>query len=540
LVPLISKNLVLARRVLKTAVDDKVKLSPYFMNEFTPSFRLEETIFPRNIRLVIGSYGSERVLGSNVIAAYLDEGNFPPGTRKQVITQTIGKKVTEAHFDVVEKVYTNLLTRIKSRLMRSGGDTPGLMILTSSAGTINSFLDRRIKEAEKDPQVFVRDHTAWTARPKEHFSGQMFRVLCGTSSVQSRILEDHEEIDHALLERQNSFVVEIPVEYRNDFELNLEDSLRDIAGISTQAISAYIQRVEALESCVRRDRLHPWGKTTWIAGTEMTFRWDMLVEEVEYAVVGGGKERRCQPRRNPGAMRWMHIDTSLSGDSTGICVAHIAKWTEVHRRAPDGQPIVELAPSYVVDFILRVDPPSGEQIFLGDVRQLVYAFQDHGFPIAGLTTDQYQAADLRQQVQRHSGIRTELQSMDVTTQPYDVLKAAIYEGRLELYDYEPVLAELRALEYDRERGKVDHPRAGKKDCADALAGAVFGLFKNMSSIPLTQRDAVDMEKPPTEQQVMERVVGEGMLRGPVDADDLRMKRDAERYGGFPVPFLMGD
>jgi hypothetical protein len=540
LIPLVSKNLLLTRRVIKSAVDDKLKLSPYFLNEFTPQFRTEETIFPGNIRMVVGSYGAERVLGGNVAAAYLDETNFPPGTRKQVITQTLGKKVSEAHFDVVEKVYTNLMTRIKSRLMRSGGDTPGLIILTSSAGTINSFIDRRVKEAENDPLCFVRDHTSWTARPKSHFCGKTFRVVCGTSSVQSKILDDNEEVDHGQLERQNSFVVEVPVEFKRDFELNLEDSLRDIAGISTQAISAYIQRVEALEDAVRDDRTHPWGKEAWIAGTPMTFRWDLLCQEVEHSVAGGKKELLWQPLRNPSAPRWIHIDTSLSGDATGITMAHIARFMEVQRRMPDGRPVVELAPFYVVDFMLCIRPPSGEQIFLGDVRQIVYELQNHGYYIMGLSTDQFQAADLRQQVTRTAGIKTVLQSVDLTTAPYDTLKGAIYEGRLELYRYEPLLEELRALEYDRERGKVDHPKHVGKDVADSLAGAIFGLAQNASRMPV-MRSVEDVEAPPTEQDVMGRIVSGGQVKGPVDADEMRARQEAEQaVGPIAVPFLFGD
>ena len=466
--------------------------------------------------------------------------NFPPGSKKQVITQTLGRKTTEAHYDIVEKVYGNLLTRIKSRIMRSGGDTPGLVILTSSAGTINSFIDRRVKEAEHDPLCFVRDHTAWTARPREQFSGQMFRVLCGTSSVQSRILGDEEEVDTGQLEAQNSFVIEVPVEFRRDFELNLEDSLRDIAGISTQAISAYIQRVEALEACVRDDRDHPWGTESWVAGTPMTFRWDLMCKQVEHRVTGGGTELLWQPLRNPSAPRWIHIDTSISGDSTGFALGHVAKWVEVHRRTADGRPTVELAPHYVVDFLLRIVPPSGEQIFLGDVRQIVYELQEHGYYIMGLSTDQYQATDLRQQVTRMAGIRTVLQSVDLTTQPYDMLKSAIYEGRLEMYRYPPLLEELRSLEYDRERGKVDHPKHSAKDVSDGLAGMVFGLAQNAGRMPVTAA-AQDVEEAPTEQEIMGRIVGGGAIRGVVDADDLRARRDrAENEGAFAVPFLFGD
>lgn len=467
--------------------------------------------------------------------------NFPPGTKKQVITQTFGKKTSEAHYDIVEKTYTNLNTRIKSRLVQRGGDAPGMMILTSSAGTVNSFLDRRMKAVEKgEIHAFVRDHTSWTVMPRDRFSGETFRVIVGTSSVQSRIVGDAEEVDHAALEAKNAFCVEIPVEFRREFDLNLEDSLRDIAGISTQAISPYIQRVEALEACVRKDREHPWGRETWVAGTAMSFRWDLLCKKVTRSVAGNRSEELWQPLRNPGAPRWIHIDSSLSGDSTGFVMAHIAKWVEVERRTHDGRPLVEMAPFYVVDFALRIEPPTGEQIFLGDVRQLVYELQEHGFYIMGVSTDDYQSADTRQQIRHVAGIPTVLQSLDRTTQPYDTLKGAIYEGRLEVYEYPAMLEELRALEYDRERGKIDHPRAGSKDVADGLCGAIYGLATNVAKMPALMRDAVDVEELPTEREQLNRQVSGGMLRGPVDADELRARRDRADMPAMPVPFLLGD
>jgi len=132
---------------------------------------------------------------------------------------------------------------------------------------------------------------------------------------------------------------------------------------------------------------------------------------------------------------------------------------------------------------LRINPPYGEQIFLPDVRRLVYELQDHGFHLGGFSCDQYQSAEMLQQVKTR-GIRTELLSVDRTIQPYESLKSAIYENRIKYYNYPPFLRELKALEYDRIKGKVDHPVAGTKDVSDAVAGVVEGLKKRSLRSPM--------------------------------------------------------
>jgi hypothetical protein len=58
---------------------------------------------------------------------------------------------------------------------------------------------------------------------------------------------------------------------------------------------------------------------------------------------------------------------------------------------------------------------------------------------------------------------------------YDILKTAIYENRLSFYGYNPLLEELRWIQKDNIRNKVDHPQGKSKDVADALAGIVFSL-----------------------------------------------------------------
>ena len=67
---------------------------------------------------------------------------------------------------------------------------------------------------------------------------------------------------------------------------------------------------------------------------------------------------------------------------------------------------------------------------------------------------------------------------------YDTLKTAIYENRINYYGYEPVLEELRNVQRDNLKGKVDHPQGMSKDVADALAGIVYTLSTRYHGPPM--------------------------------------------------------
>jgi len=483
-IPLISKNLILAREIMKTAVDDKIRESAYFMEKFAPRISKENTVFPNNIRVIVGSYGSERILGSNIFCCGLDETNFPPVRKAQQITTAIGQRKTMAHFDPVEKVYRSILRRIKSRFQKAGGDFPGMVILASSAATLESFTERKIRESMNDPQVFVRDHTPWTAKPETDFCGEKFWVICSASSIKARILveEDYDLVTDKYLEENDAWLIDVPIEFLADFETDLENALRDIAGISTQAISAFIQRVDAVDKCADENIPHAFTLGEWTSGGPGGFKWGTMCKKFERRIPGGYTEDGFIPVVNPNKLRWCHIDTSTSGDATGFAVGHVARWVEVVRRS-EGVRYTDYAPFYHIDIVLRINPPRGEQIYMPDIRRLVYELQAHGYNFMGFSTDKYQYVEMHQQVKRR-GIHCELISMDEKTDPYDELKSAIYEDRIRYHKYEPFIEELKALEYDRIKGKIDHLQAGSKDISDAMAGVVYGLLQGSARLPI--------------------------------------------------------
>lgn len=406
--------------------------------------------------------------------------NFVRSTKQKIRTAD-GQQKSLAHFDHAEVTYRSLERRIKSRFVQASGDLPGMIVMVSSANTVGSFIDRRLAAAHRDPSIYAMEMATWEVKPPGSFSGRTFQVLCGGSSLRSRILPPGEDVVLATLPDE-ARVIAVPEEYRVDFESNLEDAIRDIAGVPTTAISVFIQRTEKIQEAVNPARRHPADHQTWQYGQPLVIHWHQLAKASVRRLPGGFTEEAWTPLRNPRALRYVHIDTSLSGDATGIACGHIERWVEVVRRTPEGDHYTDLAPTFVIDLVLQVRPPPGEQIQLADIRAVIYDIQAHGFVLIGFSTDQYQAVDTLQHMKRR-GVASEILSVDATMVPYEALRSAIYERRIELYPHAPLLGELRALEHDRLRGKIDHPVAGGKDC---LSGETKIAMLDGRAVPIRE------------------------------------------------------
>lgn len=78
-----------------------------------------------------------------------------------------------------------------------------------------------------------------------------------------------------------------------------------------------------------------------------------------------------------------------------------------------------------------------------------------GYNIKLVTLDGYQSTDLMQ-ILKKKGIRADYLSVDRTIDPYNILKEAFYEKRIDIPFVEELDRELRRLELVK-GVKVDHP-----------------------------------------------------------------------------------
>lgn len=476
----LSVNETLATKVAFENIATKIDGSGYFNEYFSYDRTKTELRFPNHIWVAARASTDTAALGLNTIGALIDESNFMPkpkgaGTRNQIV-------------DRAEVIYNSLKRRMKSRFQELGR-LPGSIFIVSSKQTDEDFTAARIRDSATDPTVFVRDYPLWEVKPKGTYSDEAFYVLCGNEQTPSKILDD-KEADRFNRERpEGCIVIEVPMDFFPEFESDLEGSIRDIAGLSTVAVSPYIQRREKIKDAVDDDLVHPFSTLEFDASKGGSFQWGTMVRPRLEKGQGGIRVERSRPILNPDAVRHVHIDPALRNDSLGFCMAHVGGWKSVDRKTEDLKLYSEQAPIYVVDLVLRVVPPPGDEIILGDIRRLIYELSEHGYVITSVSMDQFQSADSIQKLGK-KGYTASVVSVDRTPDPYDNLKMALYEDRVRYYPYPPLLKELRELELHfvggqvRKRRKIDHPAYGSKDCSDALAGVCFTLSSQQAMLPI--------------------------------------------------------
>lgn len=320
--------------------------------------------------------------------------------------------------------------------------------MISCVGNVRSqFTDQR--EAERSRQlsetgttsIYLYDRKLWEVKPEGTYSGETFRVFVGNFSQQPRVLVDNDN--------ENTDVIDVPIEHKPEFDRDILNALRDIAGVSTQAIQPFFTNREAIAACFSdRKPLLSCLSTDFIQPPLELF-----------------SSRFYRPE----LIRFAHLDLSISQDATGIVVGCVDKFVKVQRGSE-----IEILPHIHIDLVLRVMPPADGEIPYHRIRELLYLLRDHGMNLRFVTADSFQSVDMVQTLGR-AGFITGQRSMDRTPAPYEWLKSALYDKRLTIPEHNVLRDELLALEVDSKAGKIDHPPSGSKDLADALAGVVYGL-----------------------------------------------------------------
>lgn len=413
--------------------------SPYFRKHFPYDRRVESELrFPNRIivRPVTGDVTG--AIGQNVIGGVIDEVNHMARVERST------RAIDGGSYDQAVTLYNSIVRRRKSRFMR-GGRLPGLLCLVGSKRYPGQFTDQRVAAAATDPTIFVYDRRTWDVLPEDRFSGKWFSVFIGDTHRQPRILGDGE----SLCDSDRTLELRVPLEYSEDFQRDIHEALREIGGVSTLASHPYLMNREAVAACFGR-------RESILSRTEVDFS-------------AQGLAAYSSSVSNPGEPRWIHVDLAVTADAAGVVCGHVPAFVKVSRGDK-----IELLPQIQIDFTLRVVPPRNGEITFSRIREMIYNLSDVGLNVRWVSFDGFQSTDSIQQL-RIRGYQTGVRSVDRTTEPYDVLKAALYDGRVNLPSDSHLLGELLGLEMDYERGKIDHRPTGSKDVADSLAAVVHGL-----------------------------------------------------------------
>jgi hypothetical protein len=438
-----------------------------FLNVYAPVYDIKEVKSTHTFMCATNN-NSGLLMASNCI----DEMNFMARTADSVMTRFTG----DTEYDQAEKLYETLIQRIKSRFMDKG-KIPGKLLLISSANYTGDFTDRKRQEAKTDPTIFVMHYSQWDALPADRYCGERFLVEVGSDIKQPRIISSMSEAVDA------EDVITIPVEYRRDFERDIIAALKNFAGVASGPSHPFIPQRELIKKAATDFVAMTGGRQLFMEETMCLNRvvdlnspdWDLVVNEdyLEENIL------------NKDQVFATHIDLSINKDACGIAIGHIMEYRELpemtiyNPRMRDYVTVNDvMVPVYMIDGVLRVTaPPSGEIDYETIKRLILYIRGKINIKWGSL--DFFQSQMMIQSFRR-GGIKSGVMSIDKDIGPYSEVKSAIKDQRIYYPDHSVLLTELRELELDNIKGKVDHPAHGCHSGDTEVTIVENGIYRQLT------------------------------------------------------------
>jgi len=462
-----------AKDIVFTWIRNFIVSCPRFQ-QFNPKVLSETIEFPQHkILMFAWNSKSEKALWYNVFAWILDEAAF---------------FIDNDQKEVAKDIFQALQKRITSRFWNNG-----LMLMISSPKYVGDFIMNKLEESReldenwnrKYPYIYSIQLPTWKVKWLDHVdrSNTFFLNVTTNEIIKDEALE---EVKSSLLVNYIDTewfwpeydIWEIDWIHRSAFIQNPEQAKRDVGATPSETISGFFPNLELVRRCYNRERKDP-----------VVSPWHYVFTE--------------RPLRLP---YYIHIDIWFNkngkGDHTGFAMWHFG-W-----RIKD-EATGETRMNYVIDLVERIWVSEWKiEIDLADVRQRIYDLKAMWFNIALVTFDSYQSHEFVA-ILRKKNIKAEYVSVDKTIDPYNLLKAAIYENRIDIYYHDVLNAELCWLELIKWT-KVDHRSWKSKDVSDAVAWVVNNIQNNTHAgemwVRVSNTNLTEAEKAQREKEAKENVI----------------------------------
>ncbi len=185
---------------------------------------------------------------------------------------------------------------------------------------------------------------------------------------------------------------------------------------------------------------------------------------------------------------FIHVDLAQKHDRCVVAIAHVDHWLQKDY----GSGMVEVQPTVIVDGIRTWTPSTDKLVNFVEVKDFIEGLAKR-FNASLITFDRWNSVSM---IEHFEGLGYESQVLSVGINHYHDLKMLVLDERVRIPYSEILIRELKELRI-MPNGKLDHPRTGSKDIADAVCGAVFNAVKNTQrgSGELKVIVAGDMNKP---------------------------------------------
>ena len=429
-------TLALAEGVGYETMHDYLIHSPWFMERGTVTGRKNLRYNPpHNIAITFGSKG-EHALGQQIYAAFMDECDFKQGGIK-------GASALDAS-NAVMNAYSTIKTRVTSRFTKNNV-LYGKMFMVSSKRSEHDFLEAYVAKMKNEKMLIV-DEPQWVIKPQGTFDSRTFPVAVGNRSLKSRVLdEDITEEEKQAIIKQGYRILDVPLNFKDYFKLDLNKALMDLAGISVVGAVSFFN-YDMFSKCYIKDYKNPFVNDILTIGIHD----DMQIADF-FELDKVPMEVRYMPQ-------FIHVDGSLTGDKTGISSVAVSglKETKQYNGADE---FISTEMMYKQVFSVDIEAPQGSEISFEKTRNFIYYLRASGFNIVGVSLDGFQSADMKQMLLAQ-GYDASIVSLDKSPQGYLALRSAMNDGRIGMIQIDLLEKELIQLQRDVQTGKIDHPPEG--------------------------------------------------------------------------------
>ncbi|CAB4146019.1 hypothetical protein UFOVP1491_139 [uncultured Caudovirales phage] len=446
-----------AKNVFFKGFTTRIERSPWFQGKYNSKASSIE--FDKSITVHSGHSQRESWEGYNVIVVVLDEiSGFE-------LESTSGHEQAKT----ASAIYKMYRGSVASRFPDFGK-----LILLSFPRFKNDYIQQRYNEVVAQKEVIIRSHT-FKVDPDlpDEIEENKFTIEWEEDHIQAYIVPKIFALKRPTWEINPTRTIE---DFTVDFYTDPIDALSRFACMPPDAVDAFFRSREKVEQAFNNPNL--------AVSTEGRFaQWFKPDDEKQYFV---------------------HVDLAQKHDHCAVAMAHVDGWVSMKIAGT----MTDAAPRVIVDAVRYWTPTASKTVDFTDVKDYIISLKERGFNLRMVTFDRWNSHDLMQQLKAY-GINTEL--LSVAKKHYEDMSLLVTEERLNGPAIKLLVEELLQLRIVRD--KVDHPRKGSKDLADAVCGAVYNSIsmsaRGTREIQVHTYSSLHKDKPEEKKQY-----GQNTIQGP--------------------------
>ena len=395
----------------------RIERSPWFIGKYEA--KASEVKFDKSITVHSGHSERESWEGYNVIVVVLDEiSGFS-------IENTTGHDQAKTG----EAIYDMYRASVASRFPDFGK-----VILLSFPRFKNDYIQTHYESVIAEKETVIRSILMKMDEDlPDNTEGNEITVEWEEDHIKSYLYPKTYAIKRPTWDINPTKKIE---DFKVDFYRNSLDALGRFACMPPEAVDAFFKSREKIEKAF--------------------YKMNIAVDQF------GRLEEWFQPEKDK--EYFIHVDLAQKHDHCAVALAHVNHWVNVKVTSEYSQP----APIVEVDAVRFWTPTADKSVDFTEVKDYILSLKTRGFNIKVCTFDRWNSHDMMQQLKQY-GINTEL--LSVAKRHYDDMAMIVAEERVSGPAIKLLIDELLQLRIMRD--KVDHPRKGSKDLADAVCGAIF-------------------------------------------------------------------